>query len=156
MPGKVKGNMETLKLSFDAEMLGPAMTLTIEVPYSDGIVATSRFCPLELLEGDINLIAALNGESLEDFVRDCKMQLKIASEVYPQSPSIHEAFIAGLIGSVMEHKGRVGQLSMKALLLHVDAFSYLVHASCASEDQVKHMYSKVLESVSKTVQGELK
>ena len=52
--------MVTIKLSFDAHILGNKQIITFEVPYSDGIVATSRFCPAELLNGDIKLIAALN------------------------------------------------------------------------------------------------
>ena len=34
--------METIKLNFDAEVLGKGKTITIEMPYSDGVVATIR------------------------------------------------------------------------------------------------------------------
>lgn len=77
--------METIKLNFDAEVLGKGKTITIEMPYSDGVVATSRFCPMELLSGDVKLLAALNGEPLEDFVKDCKLQLAFANEANEQS-----------------------------------------------------------------------
>ena len=138
--------METIKVNFDAEVLGKGKTITIEIPYSDGVVATSRFCPMELLSRDVELLAALNGEPLEDFVKDCKLQLSFANETNEQS-SMHEAFIAGLMASVMEHKSRSGKLSMKDYLLHMDSFSYLVNAFGVSADQVTRIYPKVLESV---------
>ena len=142
--------METIKLNFDADVLGKGRSITVELPYSDGIVATSRFCPMELLSGDIELLAALNGEPLEDFVRDCKLQLSFAKEANTQS-SIHEAFIAGLMASVMENRARTGRLTMKDYLLHTDAFSYLIHAAGVDANQVSRMYPKVLESIVNTI-----
>lgn len=144
--------METIKLNFDAEVLGKGKTITIEMPYSDGVVATSRFCPMELLSGDVKLLAALNGEPLEDFVKDCKLQLAFANEANNQS-SLHESFIAGLMASVMEHQSRTGKLTMKDYLLHMDVFSYLINACGVSTDQVIRMYRKVLESVIHTIEN---
>ena len=138
--------METIKLNFDAEVLGKGKTITIEMPYSDGVVATSRFCPMELLSGDVKLLAALNGEPLEDFVKDCKLQLAFANEASEKS-TMHEAFIAGLMASVMEHQTRACKLTTKDYLLHLDAFSYLVNACGVSADQVTRMYPKILDSV---------
>lgn len=144
--------METLKLNFDAEVLGKGKTITIEMPYSDGVVATSRFCPMELLSGDVKLLAALNGEPLEDFVKDCKLQLAFANEANNKS-SLHESFIAGLMASVMEHHSRTSKLTMKDYLLHMDAFSYLINACGVSADQIIRMYPKVLESVIHTIEN---
>lgn len=144
--------METIKLNFDAEVLGKGKTITIEMPYSDGVIATSRFCPMELLSGDVKLLAALNGEPLEDFVKDCKLQLAFANEANNQS-SLHESFIAGLMASVMEHHSRTGKLTMKDYLLHMDVFSYLINACGVSTDQVIRMYPKVLESVIHTIEN---
>ncbi len=143
--------METIKLNFDAPVLGEGKTITLEVPYSEGIVATSQFCPMELLSGEVELLAALNGEPLEDFVKDCKLQLAFANEANEQS-SMHESFIAGLMASVMEHQARAGNLTMKDYLLHMDAFSYLVNACGVSADQVSRIYPKVLKSVIHTVE----
>lgn len=145
--------METIKLNFDAEVLGKGKTITIEMPYSDGVVATSRFCPMELLSGDVKLLAALNGEPLEDFVKDCKLQLAFANEANNQS-SLHESFIAGLMASVMEHHFRTSKLTMKDYLLHMDTFSYLINACGVSADQVVRMYPKVLESVIHTIEND--
>lgn len=146
--------METIKLSFEAKILGSGKEISFEIPYSEGIVATSRFCPLELLNSNVELLAALNGESLESFVKDCKMQLEFANEVYPQLRSLHESFIAGLIASVLEHKRRSSQLSMKDFLLHVDAFSYLQFASGVSEEQIIRMYPKILDTVIQTLKDQ--
>lgn len=145
--------METIKLNFDAEVLGKGKTITIEMPYSDGVVATSRFCPMELLSGDVKLLAALNGEPLEDFVKDCKLQLAFANEANNQS-SLHDSFIAGLMASVMEHHFRTSKLTMKDYLLHMDTFSYLINACGVSADQVVRMYPKVLESVIHTIEND--
>lgn len=145
-------DMETIKLNFDAPVLGEGNTITLEVPYSDGVVATSRFCPTELLSGDVELLAALNGEPLEDFVKDCKLQLEFANATKEESTP-HEAFIAGLMASVMEHSSRSHKLSMKDYLLHLDAFCYLVNAGGVSEEQVKGMYTKILDSIIKTIES---
>ncbi len=145
--------MEIIKLNFDADVLGENRTITLELPYSEGIVATSRFCPMELLSGDVELIAALNGEPLEDFVKDCKLQLKFANKEKVYS-SLHETFIAGLMASVMEHYSRSGELSMKDYLLHLDTFCYLVNAGGVSEEDVKRMYPRILESVIKTMKSQ--
>ena len=144
--------METLKLNFDSEVLGKGKSLNLEVPYSEGIVATSKFCPMELLSGDVELLAALNGEPLEDFVKDCKLQLEYANETTDNS-SVYEAFIAGLMASVMEHHTRTGKLSMKDYLLHLDVFSYLVNAYGVSADQVTKMYPKILDSLIHTFES---
>lgn len=145
--------METIKLNFDAPVLGEGKTITLEVPYSEGIVATSQFCPMELLSGEVELLAALNGEPLEDFVKDCKLQLAFANEANEQS-SMHESFIAGLMASVMEHHSRTSKLTMKDYLLHMDTFSYLINACGVSADQVVRMYPKVLESVIHTIEND--
>lgn len=142
--------METIKLNFDAPVLGEGKTITLEVPYSEGIVATSRFCPMELLSGDVELLAALNGESLEDFAKDCKLQLDFSNKAKSQS-TMHEAFIAGLMASVMEHHARSGNLTTKDYLLHLDVFSYLVNACGISSDQVIQMYPKILETIISTI-----
>ena len=70
--------METINLSFDSNILGANKILTVEVPYADSMVATSQYCPKELLNGDMELLAALNGQSLDGFVADCKSQLMAA------------------------------------------------------------------------------
>ncbi|OKY86199.1 MAG: hypothetical protein BHV69_02970 [Bacteroidales bacterium 52_46] len=146
--------METIKLNFNAPILGEGRSITLEVPYSDGIIATSRFCPMELLSGDVELLAALNGEPLEDFVKDCKLQLDFANKAYDNS-SMHEAFIAGLMASVLEHKARSVSLTTKEYLLHLDAFSYLVNACGVSAVQVTRMYPKILESVIHAIESQL-
>lgn len=145
--------METLKLTFDAGFLGNGGTLILEVPYQDGIVATSRFCPKELLNGEVELLAALNGESLDDFVADCNKQL-IGAKLATEGCSVTEALVAGLTASVMEHQSRVGLLSKKAILLHIDAFSHLLHAAIGMPEQVERTYQSVFTSLNKLIFNE--
>ena len=52
-------SMEKLKLNFDIEVRGEPRTYRVEVPYKNGIVATSGFCPTELLSGTVDLTAAI-------------------------------------------------------------------------------------------------
>jgi hypothetical protein len=138
--------METLKLNFNAEVLGKGKSINIEVPYANGIVATSRFCPIDLLSGDVELLAAINGESLEDFVADCKLQLKFAADTSEDS-CLPNSFIAGLIAAVLEHESREGTLTTKDYLLHLDVFSYLVYAAGVPSEQVCEMYPRLLKAI---------
>lgn len=48
--------------------MGESRTYVVEVPYQDGIVATSEFCPTELLSGTVELMAAIRGETLDKFI----------------------------------------------------------------------------------------
>lgn len=73
--------MESLKLNFDAAIFGNPRTFIVEVPYQNGIVATSEFCPTELLSGAVDLMAAIRGESLDDFMADCRRQLLAMSKI---------------------------------------------------------------------------
>lgn len=139
--------METLKLTFDADFLGEGQTLILEVPYQDGIVATSRFCPKELLNGDVDLLAALNGESLDDFVADCKRQL-MGAKLVAEGCSLNEALVSGLTASVMEHQNRIGTLSKKAILLHLDAFAHLLFSQIGSSEKVTTIYRDVYAALS--------
>lgn len=147
--------METIKLNFDASILGEGESITVEVPYSEGMVATSRFCPMELLSGDVKLLAALNGEPLDDFVKDCRLQLEFAARAECESNK-HEALIAGLMASVMEHQVRSGKLTMRDYLLHMDAFSYLVTACGMPEEEAKRIYPRILESMIHAMEHDVK
>ena len=55
--------MESLRLDFEACILGQKRNIIVEVPYQNGLVATSEFCPTEFLSGDVKLFAAVHGES---------------------------------------------------------------------------------------------
>ncbi len=138
--------METINLSFDSKINGENKTLIVEVPYADSMVATSQFCPKELLSGDIDLLAALNGQTLDNFVADCKNQL-LAAAATEEAKTLIDAHIAGLIASVMAHYSCQTSLSLKEILLHVDVFSHLLHAYGVSSEDVRRMYPEVVKSI---------
>ena len=81
------------------------------------------------------------------------MQLAFANEI-KEHTSLQESLIAGLLASVIAHQTHSEKLSMKDFLLHIDAFSHLVYATGVSEEQVKLMYPKILDSVIKTVEAQ--
>ena len=138
--------METINLSFDSNILGANKILTVEVPYADSMVATSQYCPKELLNGDMELLAALNGQSLDGFVADCKRQLMAASAT-EEAKSLVDAHIAGLIASVMAHYSYQKSLTLKDILLHADVFSHLLVADGTSANEVRRIYPKIVNSI---------
>ena len=138
--------METINLTFDSAILGAKKTLTVEVPYADSMVATSQYCPKNLLSGDVDLLAALNGQPLDGFVADCKNQL-LAASATEEAKTLVDAHIAGLIASVMAHYSCQSVLSLKEILLHVDVFSHLLHADGVSSEEVHKLYPEVVKSI---------
>lgn len=94
--------MEKLKLNFDTEILGMPRTFFVEVPYQNGIVATSEFCPTELLSGTVDLMAAIRGESLDKFMSDCRKQLLAISKIAEADTDL-DRHIGGLMVVVMDH-----------------------------------------------------
>ena len=80
--------MESLKLNFDTEILGMPRTFIVEVPYQNGIVATSEFCPTELLSGTVDLMAAIRGESLDTFMAYCRKQLRLCQRLQKQTQTL--------------------------------------------------------------------
>ncbi|MDE5808263.1 MAG: hypothetical protein K2H76_09105, partial [Muribaculaceae bacterium] len=93
--------MESLRLSFEANILGERKNLIVEVPYSNGLVATSEFCPTEYLSGSVELMAAVRGETLDKFMADCRHQL-IAMEKITEADTPLDAHIGGLMAAVMD------------------------------------------------------
>ena len=142
--------MESIKFTFDSDIRGGHKTLSVEVPYSDAMVATSQYCPPELLSGDIDLLAALNGQTLDCFVADCKNQLKAAAAM-EEANSVIDAHIAGLIASAMAHYSCQQSLSMKEILLHVDVFSHLLVADGISPEEVCRIYPEIVKSIQNIV-----
>lgn len=138
--------MEILKLSFDAEILGKHKELLIEVPYQDGNVATSEFCPTELLSGNVPLMAALRGESLDIFMADCKRQLKAMAKA-EEAKTEMDCHIAGLMAAVMNHLSHTGTMEFGDLLQMMDCFSLLLKANGFSHDEIKDIYPRVTRTI---------
>ncbi len=138
--------MEQLKLNFDTEILGEPRTYTVEVPYQNGIVATSEFCPTELLSGAVELMAAIRGESLDKFMEDCKLQLTAMSKITEVDTAL-DRHIGGLMAVVMDHLSRNKMISMGDLLRYVDCFSLLLKAADFDHEEIRGMYPRITRTI---------
>ncbi len=138
--------MEHLKLNFETEIMGKPRTYTVEVPYQDGVVATSEFCPTELLSGRVDLMAAIRGETLDKFMSDCRMHLFAISKI-DEAESELDCHIGGLMAAVMEHLSRSEKIGFGDLLLHVDCFSLLLKAAGFEPDVIRDIYPRVTETI---------
>ncbi len=134
--------MEQLKLNFDTEISGEPHTYIVEVPYQNGIVATSEFCPTELLSGTVDLMAAVRGESLDQFMEDCKMQLLAMSQITEADTDL-DRHIGGLMAVVMDHLSRFKMISMGDVLRYVDCFSLLLKAAGYDNEEIREMYPRI-------------
>lgn len=139
-------SMEKLKLNFDIEVQGEPRTYIVEVPYQNGIVATSEFCPTELLSGTVDLMAAIRGESLDKFMADCRMQLLAMSKITEADTAL-DRHIGGLMAVVMEHLSRKNNISFGDLLIYVDCFSLLLKAAGFVRDEIYSMYPRITHTI---------
>lgn len=138
--------MESLKLNFDTEILGEPTTYIVEVPYQDGVVATSEFCPTELLEGNVDLMAAIRGESLDKFMADCRRQLHAMSKIADAVTEL-DRHIGALMAVVMDHLSRNQKLAFGQLLIYIDCFSLLLKAAGVSPDEIRTIYPRVVKTI---------
>ncbi|MBD5350156.1 MAG: hypothetical protein HDR89_04655 [Bacteroides sp.] len=138
--------MEKLKLNFDTEILGKPRTYVVEIPYQEGIVATSEFCPTELLSGTVDLMAAIRGESLDKFMADCRMQLLAMSKIKEVDTDL-DRHIGGLMAVVMEHLSRNNKIDFGDLLIYVDCFSLLLKASGFDSTEIRNIYPRVTKTI---------
>lgn len=138
--------MESLKLNFDTEILGEPRTFIVEVPYQDGIVATSEFCPTELLSGTVDLMAAVRGESLDKFMADCRKQLHAMAQI-TEADSDLDIHIGGLMAVVMDHFSRNSRIAFGDLLIYVDCFSLLLKADGYDSEEIRSIYPRVTKTI---------
>ncbi|MBD5311146.1 MAG: hypothetical protein K2J92_01440 [Muribaculaceae bacterium] len=138
--------METLRLNFDAEILGVPRTFIIEVPYQNGIVATSEFCPTKLLSGTVDLMAAVRGETLDSFIVDCRRQLIAMSKISEVETDL-DIHIGGLMAVVMEHLSRNKRIFFGDLLIYVDCFSLLLKAAGVNKAEIRTIYPRVTKTI---------
>lgn len=142
-------NYKTLKLK--ARICGIERTLSFDVPVENGAAVTNRFCPQELLTGGAfanipGLMTAINGESLDEFINDCNLQI-IAMNTSTSADSKMDAHLGGLMAAVMSHLKRCGRLIFGDLLIYVDCFSYLLLADGCSEEEVKDIYPRITKTI---------
>lgn len=138
--------MELLKLNFDTEILGTPRTFIVEVPYQNGIVATSEFCPTELLSGTVDLMAAIRGESLDKFMTDCRKQLLAMSKI-TEADSDLDLHIGGLMAVVMDHFSRNNRIVLGDLLIYVDCFSLILKAAGFDSEEIRKIYPRVTKTI---------
>ncbi len=119
--------------------------LQLEVAVENGIVLTSKYCPLEMLTGRVNLVAAVNGEPEDEFLRDCQNQI-IGMEGADGETTI-DVHIAGLMAVVMDHLARCGRLLLGDLLLYMDCFSLLLEADGLSSAEIREIYPRVTRTI---------
>lgn len=138
--------MEKLKLNFDTVVKGETRTYIVEVPYQNGIVATSEYCPTEFLSGTVDIMAAVRGESLDKFIADSRMQLLAISQITDADTEL-DRHIGGLMAVIMEHLSRKKKLSFGDLLIFIDCFSLLLKAAGFERDEIHSMYPKIARTI---------
>ncbi|MDE6577922.1 MAG: hypothetical protein K2J82_11985 [Muribaculaceae bacterium] len=138
--------MERLKLNFDINIDGSPNSFTVELPYQEGMVATSEFCPPELLVGSIDLLAALRGETLDKFIADSRLLLSAISRI-SDVENLLDRFIGGLMVMVMNHLSNNENLSLGDLLLYVDCFSLLLKAAGFTHSEIREMYPEIVKAI---------
>lgn len=138
-------------LEFTAHICGIAKVLSFDVPVDNGAAITNRFCPQELLTGGAfannpGLITAINGESIDNFINDCNLQI-FAMESSTFSDSKMDAHMGGLMAATMSHLKRYGRLIFGDLLIYVDCFSYILFADGFSEEEIKYTYPRITKTI---------
>lgn len=138
--------MEKLKLKFDTDTDSGLKEYVVEVPYKDGIVITSEFCPTELLSGNVDLLAAIRGEPLDKFMVDCRKQVLAMSKIRDSESSI-DLHIGGLMAVVMDHLSRNKTITLGELLIYIDCFSLLLRGAGFNEKEVHAIYPRVAQTI---------
>ena len=138
--------MEKLKLKFDTGSGADLKEYVVEVPYKEGIVITSEFCPTELISGDVDLLAALRGESLDRFMEDCRKQVLALSHIKEADSQI-DLHIGGLMAVVMDHLSRNKTINYGDLLIYVDCFALLLRGSGFDEKEIREIYPRVIQTI---------
>ena len=138
--------MEKLKLKFDTDIGSGLKEYVVEVPYKDGIVITSEFCPTELLAGNVDLLAAFRGEPLASFMEDCRKQVYAMSQI-ELSDSELDKHIGGLMAVVMDHLSRSKTITLGELLIYIDCFSLLLKGAGFEDKEIRDIYPRVAETI---------
>lgn len=138
--------METLRLNFETILGNEKRTLVVEIPYQEGMVATSEFCPNEFMSGPIKLMAAVRGESLDDFIIDCRRQLSVMSKIDGTDSDL-DLHIGGLMAVVMDHLSREETISFGDLLRYTDCFSLLLKGAGFPQDEIHAIYRQVVDTL---------
>lgn len=121
-------------------------TLTVNVPFFPAVVCTDKFCPKPLLMGTAGTITDINGETKDEFLKDCRKQI-IGMSASGTEESLLDTHIAGLMAVIMDHLSRHGRLLFGDLLIYMDIFSLLLEGDGYPEDEIRKAYPKVLQTI---------
>lgn len=138
--------MEKLKLQIDPGPEYKGKKFRVEVPYRDGLVITSEYCPTELVSDKVKLLAAFRGEGLENFMEDCRKQVLAMSKI-KEADTLLDLHIAGLMAVVMDHLSHHKNLTWDRLLIYVDCFSLLLKGAGFGEKEIRDIYLRVTQTI---------
>lgn len=142
--------MDYKTLNFTTCICGKQKILSFEIPMQEENVVTNRFCPQELLTGKFpnkqGLITTITGETFDEFVYDCNMQIIAMRSSTPDDTKM-DAHIGSLMAAVTNHLKRYGRLIFGDLLIYVDCFSYLLWADGFSEEEIKRTYPRITKII---------
>ena len=131
---------------FNGKVFGESKQFIVEAPIENGGVVTSNYCPQDLLTGGLSFVSAINGESEDEFVTDCKSQIA-AMEFADTASTLLDAHIGGLMATVMAHLNRCGRLIFGDLLIYIDCFALLLKADGFSDTEIRDIYPKITRSI---------
>lgn len=138
--------MYTQEFKFRGAFHGKMKEFIFSIPMENGSVITNKYCPAELINGGINLIKPINGESMGEFINDCQNQID-GMKSSDNGMALIDLHIAGLMTSVMDHISRCGRLIFGDLLIYMDCFSYLLEADGIEEDEIREIYPRVTRTI---------
>lgn len=141
--------MENRKFCFNGIIQGQYKEFVFEASIENGGVYTNRYCPQDLLTGGISFITAVNGESIDEFIADCKQQI-FAMSVLGEDETLLDIHVLGLKSAIMDHLCKYNRLIFRDMLLYVDCFSYLLEADGFEEGEIRKLYPKITREIVET------
>lgn len=138
--------MENRRFCFNGIIQGQYREFVFEAPIENGGVYTNRYCPQDLLTGGISFITAVNGETIDEFIADCKQQI-FAMSVFGEDETLLDIHILGLKSAIMDQLCKYNRLIFRDLLLYVDCFSYLLKADGFEEGEIRKLYPKITREI---------
>ena len=134
--------MAKLQLKFDTD----TVAYTIEVPYKDGVVITSEYCPTECYLAKVDILAACRGEPLDEFMEGCRKQISAITRIKEADTPI-DRHIGGLMAVVMDHLSRYKGMALGELLKYVDCFSHLLKGAGYKDEEINEIYPRVTQTI---------
>lgn len=136
--------------NFQMKVNGCTKTVPISVPYENGMVITSEFCPPQLLATGAGPLpwlqtSPIHGESEQEFINDCQMQIQTINEIEGQYGTI-DSHQKALSSVVVAHIRRCGRLLFQDLLIYIDIYYHLLKAAGYSTTETKGNYALITKA----------